>query len=292
VTRAVACEGAPRDLGRDQGRACAEWLRAGFASLPLARRLRLRLGVGAAAAGGVRRELRRHFPRQAETLAGIAGAAGVPAAWLEACLETEGEAREPELAIAALREGGQARVLRRLAGEWILRRSQPEGGYRSVEITRPWLAHALLGVNEAGLAAAVVTTAGPRARGGLPSAPLIQDCLQRFAALEAALEWCLARPAERDAALILADAHGEIAAVEIAASGRRVLRPVDGWLAVGGSPAARAELAGQREGGAGLAGLLAADPSAREVEIAGVRWGIQGRSCPEVASAVAAEAAS
>lgn len=274
MIEAIVCEGAPRDLGRDQGRACADRLRAGFASLPLARRLRLRPGAGAAAAGGLRRELRRHFPRQAETLVGIAGAAGVPAAWLEACLDAEGAAPEPELAIAVEGEGPQARVLRSLAGEWILRRSQPEGCFRSVEITRPWLAHALLGVNEAGLAAAVVTPAGAAARAGLPSAPLIQDCLQRFAALEAALEWCLGRPAERDAALILADAHGELAAVEITASGRRVLRPADGWLAVGGSAAARAELAKQlRERNPTPAPLLAADPTARELEIAGARYG-------------------
>ena len=111
--------------------------------------------------------------------------------------------------------------------------------------------------------------------GGLPSTPLLQDCLQRFAALEAALEWCLGRPAERQATLLLADAHGEIAAVEISASGRRVLRPADGWLAVGGSPAARAELGKRlREPASGAGAFPCADPTARELAIAGTRYGI------------------
>jgi len=261
----VECEGAPRDQGRDQGRACAPLLRARFAALPLSRRVALRLGAGGAPA--LRRELARHFPRQAETLAGVAAAAGVPAGFLAACLDAE---LAPEIALA--REGARALVLRPIAGAWILRRSRPEGGFASVEVARPWHAHALLGVNESGLAVAVAVPEGARAA-GLASAPLVTDCLQRFAALEAALEWCLARPAGREAAILLADARGEVAAVEIAAGGRRVLRPTDGWLAAGGSAAGRAELAKRlREGAPAGAELASADPAARALEIAGERF--------------------
>ena len=261
----VACEGAPRDLGRDQGRACGERLRARFASLALAHRLRLRLGAGAADA--LHRELARHFPRQAETLTGIAAAARVPLAFLEAALDAE---RGGEVALAL--EGPPALVLRPLGGEWILRRSRPEGGFRSVEVTRPWLAHALVGVNEEGLAAAVAVPDGARAA-GLPSAPLVTDCLQRFGALEPALEWCLGRPARREAVIVLADAGGEVAAVEIAPEGRRVLRAADGWLAAGGSPAARGDLAKRLRERAPVERTLArVDPAARAIEIAGERF--------------------
>ncbi|TFG92717.1 MAG: hypothetical protein E4H11_09120, partial [Myxococcales bacterium] len=78
----VECEGAPRDLGRDQGQACAASLREAFAAEPLRLRVRLRLGAASGPATELRRELLRHFPRQAETLAGIAAAAAVPLAWL------------------------------------------------------------------------------------------------------------------------------------------------------------------------------------------------------------------
>jgi len=59
VKAPVECEGAPRDLGRDQGEACAAALRARFAVEPLRRRLRLHLGLASGSASALRRELRR-----------------------------------------------------------------------------------------------------------------------------------------------------------------------------------------------------------------------------------------
>jgi hypothetical protein len=110
----------------------------------------------------------------------------------------------------------------------------------------------------------------------LPAAPLALDCLQRFATLEACLEWCASRPAERPAALLFADAGGEVAGIEIAPGCRRILRPAEGWLAVGGSAAAR-EAMGKRlresggltgEPGSSCGGLLAvADPAARVLRV-------------------------
>jgi len=294
VSRAVECEGSPRDLGRDQGRACADALRERFARLRFGARRRLRLGVLDSPGVTLRRELSRHFPRQAETLAGIAAAAGVPAAWLTSCLEREGAGAPEEVAAAAgppvSRSG--AFVARALWGEWIVRRSRPEGAFRSVEVTRPWLAHALLGVNEAGLAVAVVTPDRPPLAFGslraslaaaLPAAPLALDCLQRFATLEACLDWCAGRPGERPAALLFADANGEIAGIEIAPGRRRILRSAEGWLAVGGSPAAR-EAMGKalRESGA-LAGdprsphggpLAFADAAARSLRLGPARYAV------------------
>jgi hypothetical protein len=233
VIAAVECEGAPRDLGRDQGLACGSRLRARFDALPRRERVRLRLGLLRGPAARVWREMLRHFPRQAEALAGIAAGAGVPAAWLAACLEREGEDAQVEFAVAAGPDRAEARALvaRVVAGEWIVRRSRPEGAFRSVEVARPWLAHALLGVNEAGLAAALV--GGGSGGAELPAAPLVQDCLQRFATVEGCLEWCAGRPGSGPAALLLADARGEIAGVELAPGRRRMLRAADGRLLAG-----------------------------------------------------------
>jgi hypothetical protein len=280
VSRAVECEGSPRDLGRDQGRACAGALRGRFARLDVGTRLWLRLGGPGGAGVALRREISRHFPRQAEALAGISAAAGVPLAWLVSRLEREGAGSEEEIAAAA---GGEfsrsgSTLVRTLGREWIVRRSRPEGGFRSVEATRPWLAHALLGVNEAGVAVAVAgggrsghAASGSRSeeRGGcLPASPLAQDCLQRFATLEACLDWCAGRPGERPASLLFADANGEVAGIEVAPGRRRILRSAEGWLAVGGSPGAREALGKALcEQGLPGGGLAVATPALRSLRI-------------------------
>ncbi len=276
----VECEGAPRDLGRDQGLACAAMLRQGFAAEPFPLRLGLRLGRASRRASALGRELRRHFPRQAETLAGLATASGVPAAWLAELQLREACPGEAALAAAA---GGElvrtgAVLGRALEGQWIVRRSRPEGGFRCLEVTRPWLAHALLGVNEAGLAAAVTCAElGPgrgAARGAsgtgapLPAAALATDCLQRFATLEACLEWCEARPGDGPATLLFADASGEIAGIDLAPGRRRVMRAAEGWLAVGGSRERREALATALREGAGIDPALAwADSAGRALRL-------------------------
>jgi hypothetical protein len=109
-----------------------------------------------------------------------------------------------------------------------------------VELARPWLGHALLGVNEAGLAAAVV--GGGSGGAELPAAPLVQDCLQRFATVEGCLEWCAGRPGDRPATLLLADASGEIAGVELGRGPRKALLPADGRLLAGAASAGAAFL--------------------------------------------------
>ena len=87
----VSCRGAPRDLGWDQGRACATTLRGvrGPRGWRSGRQQSALLG-----------DLRRHFPHQAEQLEGIARGAGIRLAalasqWLMAL-------REPASALAAV----------------------------------------------------------------------------------------------------------------------------------------------------------------------------------------------
>jgi hypothetical protein len=241
LSQGVACEGAPRDLGHDQGRARRAELRRRFGELPLWRRAALRAGLADPATRRLLREVGRHFPHQAETLDGLALGAGVPAAWLagELAAELRHEAAAPPLACA--RCGPDAAVARALDGAWLVRSTRPEGLFAALELTRPWLGGALLGVNERGLAVAVV--GGEEPARGAPAALLAQDCLERFEALDAALEWCEGRPGEGRALLLMADAHGDAAGIDVDGERRRVLRPDQGLVVGGGVAGAAAELA-------------------------------------------------
>jgi hypothetical protein len=154
----------------------------------------------------------------------------VPTGWLVQEL-AGGEAALP---VAVAIDHGRALLARGLRGEWVARRSRPEGLFASIEVTRPCLTAALAGVNERGLAVAAMGGRGATERCAAPAWLLAQDCLERFEAIEAALEWCLGRPGGRRATVLLADARGELAGVEFAGAERRVLRPSEGLLVSGG----------------------------------------------------------
>jgi hypothetical protein len=120
-----------------------------------------------------------------------------------------------------------------------LRQSQPENGYRSLEIGVPWRVPALAGVNEHGLAAAargMASSSASLARCAAPAALLVQDCLQRFDGVEKAVEWCERRPAGGSASILLADAGGDLARVDLEGELRRVHREMDGILLGAGEP--------------------------------------------------------
>jgi hypothetical protein len=256
----IACEGAPRDLGLDQGRARGAELRARFRERTAWQRLALRVGLTDSSTRQLVREIARHFPHQAETLDGLAVGARVPATWLAAELASELRREGGSQPLAVACSGGE--VARVLDGPWLVRRSRPEGLFASLELTRPWLSHALLGVNERGLAVAVVAGVGPV--DGAPGALLAQDCLERFEALDAALEWCEGRPGAGGAVVLVADASGDVAGIEIGSRHRRVLRPDAGVLVVGGAERGGPELAkrlaqGRIRGGEALAQALPGD---------------------------------
>jgi len=226
VTTLVECEGAPRELGGAQGRACRDALRAqSRAAQPRSERARRPSSAVAL------RDVRRHFPHQAEQLEGIARGAGLPLRRIGRVMldVLNGAARGPALALA---RGGAPLVARACPDAALLRRSRPEGRFRSIELTLAPLTTALLGVNEMGLALAC--TAGPLESGrcAAPAALLARDCLERFAEVEAALEWCTHRPAARCAAILMADAQGSVAGVQIAHGARRTLRPEGALLRV------------------------------------------------------------
>jgi len=244
VREPIECEGAPRDLGLDQGRACSNALRMRFGAQPWWERFRLQAGLASADRARMLRDLKRHFPHQWESLAGMAVGARVPTGWLAQELARELAGGEAALPLAVAIDHGRVLLARGLGGEWVARRSRPEGLFASVEVTRPCLTAALAGVNERGLAVAAVAARGATQRcAAAPASLLAQDCLERFEATPAALEWCLGRPGGGCATVWLADARGELAGVEFAGAERRVLRPSDGLLVSGGGAAREEELA-------------------------------------------------
>jgi hypothetical protein len=218
------CEGAPRDMGVDQGRACRLVLqrRGGrFARLP--RRIwdaRLRLAL---------RDLQRYYPHQYEQLVGMARAAGLSVSRL--ALASVRALHQPVRALG-YREAGSAKLVAAAPVDAVQRDTHAEGRLAARELSRPALTTALLAVNESGLAAAVsgVPVAGSCAA---PGALLVRDCVERFENVAAASEWCLTRPCAPGVSILLADAQDELAAVEIGARERRVVAPVDSVLLPG-----------------------------------------------------------
>lgn len=233
---AVACEGAPRDLGHDQGafarhriaEALHDVARPGFwrRLLPDRRAPEILLG----------RDMRRYFPHLFERTIGLARGAGVSERRLWSLLESHG-GQESGATIAAV--GEPTLIVRAMAlppAALLLRRSDPgEGDFRSIELAIPGIVPALVGVNERGLAVSASWSAaaqglrGPRTSAA-PALLLAQDCLQRFDRLAAALEWCERRPAGGPATLVLADAAGDLAAIHVVGDERRVVRPDQGLL--------------------------------------------------------------
>jgi hypothetical protein len=203
----------------------------------------------------VGREIIRYYTHLSERMAGIARGADLS---MDAVMElflagTGSGARRFGLltaTVAALGGGGEATgpllarglaVTRDGRPQWIVRKSRPEVGFCSVEVTLPWLASAVAGVNEEGVAVTLAPLAaapvqdggqGVSANVALPRAELLaQECLQRFADLGACIDWCTKRPAAGEMALILSDASGAMAAVELRGEERRIVGPGEGVLA-------------------------------------------------------------
>lgn len=211
----IECAGHPRDMGLAQGNALREAIRVEVARAGLALRRShwpsLRPLVSGPLRGrGAGRELFRHFAHQAERLEGLAQAADVP---LDSLLELQ-------LRMRTL-DGGPG---------FIVRASRPVVGFRSLELTWPWLVPAVAGVNEMGLAVIACPPSAARSgdppshrEGQAPPVLLVQDCLARFENVAGALDWCRKRPVEGEQVLLLADASG--ARAEVLVSGR--LRPIE-----------------------------------------------------------------
>ena len=255
----IECSGHPRDLGFEQGLALRSVIRerVAKAGLPLHRRRWPDLSPfasGSARGSGVGREMIRHFTHLAERADGLARGALVPVDSLLRLLEPAAPGKAGALGLSAgnfqgTTGAGLLRTLSDLPG--VVRRSRPEVGFASVEVSAPWQVSALAGINEAGLAVSLVPTAGesqpPAQPLGSPRTPLpladflVQECLQRFEDVEAGIGWCLNRPAAGEATILMADAAGNRCAVHFGRGGRTAER-ADGAVLLAGTPAA--ELAG------------------------------------------------
>lgn len=230
----VRCEGAPRDLGLDQGEACAAALRS------------LRDALGSSSASRpLERDLRRHFPQLAERLEGVARGARVPARILLSALACElgsGRQRQHPVTCAAALWGftatwtGSGATLAWAARgpelPWRVRESKPENGLASLEVLAPWLPGGVAGVNAAGLAVTCTTLEASLASSpcAAPAFLLVQECLQRFERVDGAEEWCLHRPAGGRATILIADAAGGLVGVEVYGAEREPLVAQNGIL--------------------------------------------------------------
>ncbi len=287
----IECEGAPRDLGFDQGTQCRAALAAAYRSRSRWQRARLRLWAESEACRRVWLELRRFYPQQAETIEAMARASRVPVAWLIAKLAGNRWITTPAdalvLAAASAITDRGALLARALPGDAIVRRSRPESGFRSIEWTQPWRAAPLAGVNEAGLAVACASSAGEvtGSRHAVPAALLAHDCLRRFDELDGAIDWLLVRPGGGKSMLVLADLSGEIAGVRVDGDERVVFRPADGLIVHTGGHARQAEIEkGLREASPLLGSdlgrffgmpLVVIEPARRKIALLGGRAGAE-----------------
>jgi hypothetical protein len=225
----IECRGAPRDLGLDQGVACAEAIRArversGGVSTWLGRFRPFEAGA-LERARRTARDVRRHFPHQDERVIGLARGAEVLEIALAHLLARE---LGPDGEVAALRAGidARGRIAVQVPPGGILRQACPDHGFASVEWTLPWLPGSLAGVNRAGLAGAVVSPGNEDDSGcAAPAFLLLQDCLTQFETAANAAEWCERRPAGGRVRLLFADAAGGRSAVSIDGEKRTRVEP-------------------------------------------------------------------
>jgi hypothetical protein len=230
-------------MGRAQGEACRDEVRRALFDAGVAQRGRLPASLlpfieGPVLGKGMGREIVRHYPHLSERIQGIARGAGQPIASLMELFVRSATGGADALAPApgAARSGEAPLLLRPISSaDWLIRRSRPEVGFASVELTLPWLASALAGVNEAGVAALVAPREPARRDDLAPAAPLlVQECLQRFHDVAGCIDWCRKRPVSGVASIVVADAQGELAAVEVAGDERRVVEPAGAVLLAGG----------------------------------------------------------
>lgn len=247
--RFASCEGAPRDLGLDQGSAFRDEIRADL----LAAGLRAGASLLARLFGrtvdeqdaALARDVTRHFPHLDERLDGLAEGVGCARAAAVGLLARELAASGHAVA----RVDGKA-----LEMQWqtappptglVVRSTRPDGGHPNLTVTRPGLVFALAGVNERGLAG-VVQLERASARSDscrAPAALLLEQCIERLDGVEQALEWCERRPGGGTALLLFADATGATGALRIDAAARtRIARPDDAPTA-GAGPTLRIDVA-------------------------------------------------
>lgn len=258
--RAIVCEGSARAMGSAQGEALRPLIHAARRDLERLEAFRLQqpawLPIYPAYRWLAERKAGRYLARAGasgksgltERLAGIAegAGAGVRTIALFNAMEPLLSAVEGCTACPGACSAAAVRGRRSGAGEpiiaknfdylemvqpyQILRESRPRGGYRSLEFTTAPLVGAVDGMNEAGLcitynyAFAIDVPAGPA-----PSISMvIGEALARFATVPEASAWIASAPRWGAGLLMLADASGDIASLELSNTRSHLRRPGEG----------------------------------------------------------------
>ena len=219
MMQVIECVGHPRDLGFAQGVALRREVtrKVEEEGLPLSRSRWASLHPyvkGPIRGKGSFREMIRHYTHLAERVDGLSRGADLPVDSIYP-LQGSGEAKEAQaVALFGARPTGEtaASLIRGLSGpDWVVRKSRPEVGFASIELTQAWSVSSAAGINEASLAACMVPDGGSSQFEGdayPPAQLLVQECLQRFQDIEAAIDWCSHRPSSGEASLLLVDGSG------------------------------------------------------------------------------------
>ncbi len=256
----VVCEGGPREMGVAQGAALRERIqkaREALRELDAVRKQRpwwmpwaAFLALAERKAEGLLSDaLARHSPEMAQRLAGIAEGAGLSPAAL--CLLNAAEvllssvedvtAAPAAMACSTVAVRGSCSAtgepviahnfdyLPAVQPFYVLRDSRPSGGLRSLDFTVAPLCGAMDGMNERGLCLALnyafPVDSGPA---GLPNSMVIAEALARCGTVAEAVDWIVSRPRWGGGLVMLADAGGDLASVELSNARSAVRRPAEG----------------------------------------------------------------
>ena len=193
--------------------------------------------------------LRRDYPEMYERLLGIARSADIPVRTLfllnalEAFMScvtdstwVPGPSACSAVAVRGSRSASGHPIIARnfdylptVRPYYVLRETRPAGGLRSLDFTMAPLAGAVDGVNEAGLCITynyAFTT--DRSPASTPISCSIAEALERCSTVPQAAEWIASRPRWGGGILMLADAAGDIASLELSSTRSRLIRPADG----------------------------------------------------------------
>jgi hypothetical protein len=253
----ITCTGLHREMGRQQGRVLAEVARRGLGEVifendridQIKPRLLPRaafLAAGKWLAGRtIPRDVERYYPRQYSRFLGIADGAGldIDHIWMTLLMEQRAQAslRMPACTTFALTEDRTtfaqpviARVFD-LPAETkpfnTLRWDRPTDGIGSMQVTFPQLAGSHTGVNEHGLCIAY-NLGYPRDDSGCRTSItlIVQELLEEYRTVSDAIDRIKRSPRAGGALLTLADAKGQIAAVELTSTQTAVRYPDDGCV--------------------------------------------------------------
>ena len=252
----VVCQGAPRDMGLAQGAALRDSIHRLHDAMAELEAFRLRQPwflpyrvfrflAERKAARLLGPLLKRHAPETADRLAGIAEASGLPIRALalihvmEAVLSSVTDCTAvpgPGCSALAVRgsrsKSGEPIVahnfdyLPQVQPFYVLRDSRPAGRLRSLDFTVSPVCGTVSGINERGLCAttnyAFVVDAGGS---GIPVTLRVAEVLQSCGTVEEASRWLSSKPRWGGGLIMLADAAGDIASLELSNTRSQVRRP-------------------------------------------------------------------